>query len=115
MGVPLFLVTKRRVLENWRTLQLGSSFCELGSFGVNGIMKEHNELMVALDKVREITLFMVFNEISLVVVSTFGIVHVVRPKSVEDHETRTFSLHRSVLSLQIQKCPGRMSVRTLSP
>jgi hypothetical protein len=45
-------------------------------------MKEHNELTVALDKVREITLFVGFNEIFLVVVSTFDMVHVVRPKSV---------------------------------
>ena len=64
MGAPLFLSTNRRHLENLpdqvtieQTLQFGSSFCELGSFGVDGIMKEHNELTVALDKVREITLF----------------------------------------------------------
>jgi hypothetical protein len=89
MGTPLFLVTKRRVLENLldqgvieQTLQFGSSFCELRSFGVDGIMKEHNEQTVALDKVREITLFMDFNEIFLVVVSTFGMVYVVQPKSV---------------------------------
>ena len=89
MGVPLFLITKRRALENLldqgaieQTLQLGSSFCELGSFGVDSIMKEHNELTIALDKVREITLFMDFDKIFLVGVSAFGMVHVVRPKRV---------------------------------
>ena len=89
MGTPLFLITKRRALENLfdqgaieQTLKLGSSFCELGSFGVDGIMKEYNELTIVLDKVREITLFMDFDKIFLVGVSSFGMVHVVRPKSV---------------------------------
>ena len=89
MGAPLLLITKRRALENLldqgaieQTLQLGSSFCELGSFGVDGIMKEHNELTIALDKVCEITLFMGFDKSFLVGVSAFGMVHVVRPKSV---------------------------------
>ncbi len=62
MGVPLFLVTKRRVFQNLldqgtieQTLQLCSSFCEFGSFGVDGNIKEHNEPTVALDKVHDIT------------------------------------------------------------
>jgi hypothetical protein len=86
---PLFLITKRRALQNLldqgaieQTLKLGSSFCELGSFGVDGIMEEHNELTIALDNVREITLCMGFDKIFLVGESTFGMVHVVRPKSV---------------------------------
>jgi hypothetical protein len=45
-------------------------------------MKEHHELTIALDKVREITLFMGFDKIFLVGVSAFGMVHVIRPKSV---------------------------------
>jgi hypothetical protein len=45
-------------------------------------MEEHNELTVTLDKVREITLFMSFDEIFLFLVSAFGMVHLVRPKSV---------------------------------
>ena len=65
-----------------QTFQLGSSFCKLGSFGVDGIMEEHHELTVALDKVREITLFMSLDELCLVAVSSCGMVHVVRPKSV---------------------------------
>ena len=65
-----------------QTLQFGSCFCEFGSFGVDGIMEDHNELTVALDEVHDIRLFMSFDEIFLVVVSAFGMVHVVRPKSV---------------------------------
>ena len=64
------------------TLQIGSCFCEFGSFGVNDIMEEHNELTVSLNKVRKITLFMSFDELFLFDVSTFGMIHVVRPKSV---------------------------------
>ncbi len=45
-------------------------------------MAEQNELTVALDKVRKITLFMSFDEIFLFAVSAFGMVHVVRTKSV---------------------------------
>ena len=89
MGAPFVFITNRCVLENFldqgaieQTLQLGSSFCELGSFGVDDIMKEHNELTIALDKVCEITLFMGFDKIFLVGVSAFGMVHVVRPKRV---------------------------------
>ena len=73
------VLTKENLLDQGtieQTLQLGSCFCELGSFGVDGIMKEDNELTVALDKVREITLFMIFDEIFLVGVSSFGVVHV---------------------------------------
>jgi hypothetical protein len=65
-----------------QTLQFGSGFCELGSFGVDGIMKEQNELMIALDKVREITLVMDFEKIFRGGISTFGMFHVIRPKSV---------------------------------
>jgi hypothetical protein len=63
-----------------QTFQLGSCFCELGSFGVDGIMEEHNELTVSLDKVRKITLFMSFDKLFLFDVSAFGMVHVVQPK-----------------------------------
>ena len=84
MLAPFVLITKRRALENLldqgaieQTLQLGSCFGELGSFGVDGIMEEHNELTVALDKVRKITLFMGVGKLVLVFVSTFGMVHVV--------------------------------------
>ena len=45
-------------------------------------MKEHNELTIALDKVREIVLPMSFDKIFRVGVSAFGMVHVIRPKSV---------------------------------
>ncbi len=45
-------------------------------------MEEHNELTVVLDKVREVTLFMSFGKIFRLVVSAFGMVHVVRPKRV---------------------------------
>jgi hypothetical protein len=45
-------------------------------------MEEYNELTVDLDTVREITLFMTFDKIFLFVVSTFDMVHVVRPKRV---------------------------------
>jgi hypothetical protein len=45
-------------------------------------MEEHNELTVVLDKVREITLFMGFGKIFHFTASTFGMVHVVRPKRV---------------------------------
>jgi hypothetical protein len=63
-------------------LQLGSFFGELGSFGVDGIIEEHNELTISLDEVHRITLFMGFGKIFLFVVSAFGMVHVVRPKRV---------------------------------
>jgi hypothetical protein len=56
-----------------QTLQLGSCFGELGSFGVDNIMEKYNELTVGLDKVRKITLFMDFGKIVLVFVSTFVI------------------------------------------
>ena len=47
-------------------------------------MEEHNELTVTvvLKKVHEIILFMGLDEVCLVVVSTFVMVHIVRPKSV---------------------------------
>ena len=84
MIAPFVLITKRRALENLldqgdieQTLQLGSCFGELGSFGVDGIMEKHNELTVGLDKVRKITLFMGLGKLVLVFVSTFGMVHVV--------------------------------------
>ena len=84
MGVPFILITNGRALENLldqgaieQTLQFGSGFCELGSFGVDGIMEKHNELTVGLDKVRKITLFMGLGKLVLVFVSTFGMVHVV--------------------------------------
>ena len=60
----------------------GSCFGELGSFGVDGIMEKHNELTVSLDEVRKITLFMGFGKIFHFTVSSFGMVHVVRPKRV---------------------------------
>jgi hypothetical protein len=67
---PVVLITKRCALENLldhrvieQTLQLGSCFGELGSFGVDGIMEEHIDLTVILDEVRKITLFMVFGKI----------------------------------------------------
>ena len=79
----------RHALENLldqgvikQTLQLGSSFCILVFFGVDGIMEEHNELTVDLDKVHEITLFMSLDDLCLIVVSSFDMVLVVRPKSV---------------------------------
>ena len=69
MLAPFVLITKRRALENRldqgvieQTLQLGSCFGELGSFGVDGIMKEQNELTIALDKVRQIALAMSFDK-----------------------------------------------------
>jgi hypothetical protein len=65
-----------------QTLQLGICFGELGSFGVDDIMEEHYELTVVLDKVREVTLFMSFGKIFHSVVSSFDMVHVVRPKRV---------------------------------
>jgi hypothetical protein len=80
MLAPFVLITKRRALENLldqgaieQTLQLGSCFGELGSFGVDNIMEKYNELTVGLDKVRKITLFMDFGKIVLVFVSTFVI------------------------------------------
>jgi hypothetical protein len=52
---PFVLITKRRVSENLldqgaieQTLELGSCFGEVGSFGVDDIMEEHNELTVGL-------------------------------------------------------------------
>ena len=43
MGAPFILITNGRALENLldqgvieQTLQFGSGFCELGSFGVDG-------------------------------------------------------------------------------
>jgi hypothetical protein len=89
MGVPVIFIVNSRALENLldqgaidQTLQLGSRFCEFGSFGVDDIMKEHNELTITLDKVREIVLTMSFDKIFRVDVSAFGMVHVIRPKSV---------------------------------
>jgi hypothetical protein len=85
MGAPFVFITNRCALENLldqgaieQTLQLGSSFGELGSFGVDGIMKEHNELTIALDKVCEIALAMGFDKIFRGSVSAFGMFHVIR-------------------------------------
>jgi hypothetical protein len=69
-----------RVIE--QTLQIGSCFGALRSFGVDGIIEEHNELTISLDEVHKITLFMDFGKIFRFVVSAFGMVHVIRPKRV---------------------------------
>jgi hypothetical protein len=75
---PVVLITKRCALENLldhrvieQTLQLGC-LGELGSFGVDGIMEEHNELTVSLEEVRKITLFMDFGKIFLFTVTVFS-------------------------------------------